>query len=488
MSRTPRLEDFLVTDGLPMPWNNLQHALEIGLDYADGAKKVATFLINVEERIPLDELFNILLSSDPPREWFEFLIVCMLDTGFSDIQVAKNVLRLRCLRRLFMKINGGIPVEQKEEEIYRNVLSFSKVNSVSDFLGLTYFAHKLVESVIDGVSIHESQRRLVISLIRLEAQALKIRIDRLSDSIDAYSMKEMGRMLPIIKRFDENLHEAKHLADIIEKGITLGRASMTFANLLKVASFEQWVGKMGDGREVTLLKQALLLQYRKCAPTRSVVALMSLYRWVYEAHEINESPLLWAKRALELYEEGRFTIDLSEVIDLLRDHLLEAGAWIDGTVVSGSFSDRLYTQWIGTNGLSRPLDRKDESEEREKQLTGRQLVYRFFNNSSVMLHLLDNAEIYGTPGIVEFIAKNSRSVPVLSKIATYNNLYAGPNNAGVPRALLTNPSRIPLTLLRIFFKPSFFSKVDLKRLVDANSQMRPEVIAEIQDYITSEAE
>ncbi|MBN1577771.1 MAG: hypothetical protein JW913_14520 [Chitinispirillaceae bacterium] len=488
MNKSPRLESFMITDGLPMPWNNLQHSLEVGEDYAVGAKKVASFLINVEETIPLDELFDILLTSEPPREWFEFLIVCMLDTGFSDIEVAKNVLRLHCLRRLFMKIKAGIPVDQREEEIYRKGLSFAEVNNVSEFLGLTFFARKLVENIIRRDPIHESHRRLLIGLIRFEAQALKIRINRLSDSIDAYSMKEMGRMLPIIKRLDENLLETEHLADSIEQDIKLGRASMTLAGALKVASFEKWIEKMGDSGEVKPLKEALRLQHRKCAPTRSVVALLSLYRWVFEANEVRVSPAVWAERALELYDNGRFTIDLGHVIDRLRDHLQDAGAWIEGTVAAGSFSDRLYSQWIGTNGLSRPLDRKEESEERKQQLTVRQLVYRFVGNESVMYRLLDNPEIFGMPGIIEYIAKNSRSVTVLSKIASNNNLYAGPNNDGVPKALLTNPSSIPLTLLRIFFKPSFFSKVELHRLVDAHSSMRPEVIAAIREFVANESE
>ncbi len=479
MPNQPRLEDFLITDGLPVPWNNLQHTLEIGIDYADGARKIAHFLSGIEEAYPLDELFTVLFAANPPEEWLEFFIICMLDTGFSDIIVARNVLRLRCLRRLYMKIDGGVRVEEKEREIFSQVTAFTKVNNVAVFLGLTYFAHTLIESLQCPREIHREHRRLLVGLIRLEARALRVRIDRLSDSIDAYSMKEMGRMLPIIKRFDENLGEAEHLAALIEKGETLGRASMTFANALKAGSIEKWACKLGTGGEITCLKEALLLQSKKLVPTRSVVSLMSLYRWVYEANGYASTPALRAKKALELYDNGRFSIDLSIVIDQLRDHLSEAGAWIEGSIASGSFSDRLYSQWIGTNGLSRPLDRKFESEERDRQLTGRQLVYRFFTNESVMVRILDNPEIFDTPGVVEFIAKRSRSVRVLSKIASSNNLYSGPANGGVPAALLTNPARIPLTLLRIFFKSSFFSHKDLKRLVEANSQMRPEVAAEI---------
>ncbi|MBN1307423.1 MAG: hypothetical protein JXA18_05875 [Chitinispirillaceae bacterium] len=488
MGKSPRLEDVMMTDGLPMPWNNLQHSLEIGEDYTVGAKKIAAFLVNVEEAIPLDELFDMLFASTPPREWFEFMIVCMLDTGYSDSEVARNVLRLHCMRRLFMRIKAGVTVDRQEEELYRKVLSFAEVRNIPEFLGLTFFTRELVEIIIRQGRIGESHRRLLVGLIRLEAQALKIRIDRLSDSIDAYSMKEMGRMLPIIKRLDENLLETEHLADSIERNVDLGRASMTLAGALKAGSFEKWVDKMGKGGEVRALKEALLLQHLKCAPTRSVVALLSLYRWVFEANGISVSPGVWAERALELYDNGRFKIDLGNVIDQLRDHLQNAGAWIEGTIASGSFSDRLYSQWIGTNGLSRPLDRKEETEEREKQLTVRQLVYRFVGNESVMYRLLDNPEIFGAPGIVEYIAKNSRSVMVLSKIASNNHLYAGPNNDGVPKALLTNPSSIPLSLLRIFFKPSFFSTAELRRLVDAYSSMRPEVIAEIREYVEDEEE
>ena len=168
MTKSLRLEDFMMTDGLPMPWNNLQHSLEIGEDYSVGAKKVAAFLVKVEEMIPLDELFDILLTSEPPCEWFEFLVVCMLDTGFSDIEAAEKVLRLHCLRRLFMKIKAGVPVDQQEEEIYRKGLVFPEVNNVSEFLGLTFFVHELMEDIIARIPIPPSHRRLLTDLIRLE--------------------------------------------------------------------------------------------------------------------------------------------------------------------------------------------------------------------------------------------------------------------------------------------------------------------------------
>lgn len=486
MNGPVRLEDYLLTDGLPLPWNNLQHSLEIGLDYAAGAKKIAEFLGNAAESIPLDELFERLLAANPPEEWFEFLVVCMLDTGFSDIQVAKNVLRLRCLRRLFMKVEGGVPIDEREEEVFCNVKSMVRVGNISEFLGVTYFARSLVESIIEQAPVDEQRRRLLVELIRWEAKALNVRINRLSDSIDAYSMKAMGRMLPIVKRFDENLREAEYLAVRIERRIEFGRAAMTLARSLNAASFEKWVAKMGEGEPVKPLREALLLQYGKLAPTRSLVALMSLYRWVFEAHGIKVSPAIWAKRALEMYEEGRFSIELGEVIEHFRNHLVEAGAWIEGPMVSGSFTDKLYSQWIAANGLSRPLDRSCESAERERHLTVRQLVHRFFGNASVIGRLLDNPEINSSPGIVEYIAKNSRSGTVLSKIATNNKLYAGPGNAGVPRALLTNPTRIPITLLRIFLKPSFFNRVELERLISANPEMRQDVIAEIRHYLTTE--
>jgi hypothetical protein len=74
-------------------------------------------------------------------------------------------------------------------------------------------------------------------------------------------------------------------------------------------------------------------------------------------------------------------------------------------------------------------------------------------------------------------------VLVLSKIASRNYLYAGPANAVVPRALLENPSPIPMDLLRQFIKPSFFSPAELRALLKRD--LRPDVLEEIRAYLVT---
>ena len=459
--------DCFISTGLPIPWNRLEHTLHANENFSAGAQKVAEFFLTFEGKLPADDLLVTLIYSNPEQEWFERLLYCMLDIGYPDLLVAKQVLRLRCLRRLFMRFEAK-----------------RAIGGVSDLLAYAYGTRKVIEMLNRQNKDDAAQRSMLVNLIAAEEKALQARISKLSESVDVYNLKEMARVLPVIRRFDENKNSAAALAETIRYGRKLDTSCMTFADTLRCGSLDHWLAPLRRHERLRLLCEALELQSVKMTPTRSLIALTSLCRWMREARHQETSPLDWICQALSICEKDHFCVDVGDTLPVLRDAIDQSGAWIDGTVVSGSFSDKLYSQWINVDGLSRPLHKPADQQQPEPEMEVRQIVKMNVSNDALMVRLLDNSRFYATAGVVEYITLHSHSSTVLSKIASSNVLFAGSGNQGVPAALLKSQVNIPLSLLRQFLKPSYFSSTQLRVLISsAASEMRHEIFSEIQAYL-----
>ncbi|MGD9200871.1 MAG: hypothetical protein PVI26_04845 [Chitinispirillia bacterium] len=475
------LEDFLTSDGfLPVPLNRLESSLILTEDFQTGAKKCAEFFNNTGMQYTADMLLERLFTAGAPEKWMEYFLFCLNDVGFLDVQIASQVLRLKCLRRILMRMETGSEVNKNEMALVEALKSKVEVYTVSGLMACSFFARQMAVRILKNLYIHEIHRWLVVFLIRSEISALKERIERLSVSIDPYNMKELARILPYMRILDENVKLSSELADSIEREAPIGRPVLTFEQSIECRSIEKWVKKFGGNNDVLLLKEILLMQHKKKIPTRSLVALSTLCRWILEASHRYSSPLVWIKSALNIYHNGRFSVDAGDSNESIKAFVENSGAWIDGTVISGSFTNRLYTQWIGNDMLTRPYE-KIERQSREPDLI--ELIRMHINNEPLILQLLDNSKVYMKMGFVEFIATHTRSVNILSKIATYNHLFSGESNRGVPLALLKNPARIPVMLLRQFLKPSYFTNSELKILIADGTSLRFEVVQEIKLYL-----
>ena len=127
------------------------------------------------------------------------------------------------------------------------------------------------------------------------------------------------------------------------------------------------------------------------------------------------------------------------------------------------------------------LTRRKEDDEVEP--TPRELVFRCMNNDALLLRLLNNPRVFGTPGIIEKITYLTRSLAVLQKIATTKELYTGYANRDVPLALLKNPSHIPLSHIRHFINIRYISLNDMKSILHNPHGIRREVFNEIRSFI-----
>ena len=472
------LEDFINTGGLPIPWNSLEVEFSGTIDYADGARRIAQLFIRSEEHCGADLLLCRLFAAKPKLQWLERFLFGLFHIGISHVQVANQVLRLKNLRRLLLRIENGERVSKTEYLLSRDLRSKIALKNVGEVFSCAYFARNMLVLLFRKEEIHETHRTFLTYLIRAEVAALKERINHISETVDVYNLKAMAKVLPWIRIFDENAQEALDIATIIEQQQQVGRPILTFANALGDSAFDKWGTAVGREPVLKELFEALAMQKRKKIPIKTLIALSSLCRRISDGLGGPQDPLLWIRMALTHFENGRFSINARSAIDAVADFALGGGARIEGTVISGNFTDHLYAQWLGPDLLTVPVKKSVSSESPHIQI--RDLVRANVHNDVLIERLLNQSTVYSMPGMVEYLAVHSRSVTVLSKIATASHLHSGSANRVVPLALLKNPTHIPLAFLRHFLKPSFISQGELNMLARNPSGLRPEVAQEIQ--------
>jgi hypothetical protein len=122
---------------------------------------------------------------------------------------------------------------------------------------------------------------------------------------------------------------------------------------------------------------------------------------------------------------------------------------------------------------------------KEEIISYRTLVMTYMDNDNFIAEILNNPRISSKAGVVSIIALKSRSARILSIISNRRDLYTGLLNKDVPRSLLENPARLPLSSLRKFVHVRYVDKATLARLAGKGSQIREEVRREIQRYLAS---
>jgi hypothetical protein len=122
---------------------------------------------------------------------------------------------------------------------------------------------------------------------------------------------------------------------------------------------------------------------------------------------------------------------------------------------------------------------------KEEVVSYKTLVMTYLDNDNFIFELLNNPRILSQPGIIALISLRSRSMRILSIIATRRDLYTGFANKEVPVNLLQNPAKVPVSALRKFIHVRFIDKATLARFAGKGSSIRDEVRREIQHYLGS---
>lgn len=462
------------------PWNHIENTLDTLQDFDLGAQKLSDFFKGKEEKHGPDELLDLFFQGNPPQKTLERLLFFLFDIGVPDRQIGSRALQARRLRRLWMRIRVGCALTESEEDLADKTRWLFGSDPEAADAGLAS-ARTLFRQVMDGEQLPDDQRLGLAALIRSEAEALRDRVNWLSENTDPYNMQTMARILPRLRIYDEAVHEGLDLAARQEKGEPVGLRILSFEAHMKEGAFKKWLGKIGKSDSLSRLARLIEIQREKKIPTLDLIALSSLCRWTWEAAgDVRSSgPLDWVEKAMDCYHDGEFSVEAGDSARMLLPALTGSGAKMNGRAVTGNFGMKSFPAWVGRDLLTKSFMRGMD----EGSLDIKAVVAQNITRDSVIEALLNNPKVFQHPGMVAFIVQTSRSVGLLSRIAKSRELTSGFANRDVPLSLLNSPCNIPVSLLRPFINTRNVPLIDLKHLARAKAGVRREVKAEAETYL-----
>ena len=377
----------------------------------------------------------------------------------------EQVASLRNLRRVGTRLlfhdapEGALEIAWTKEllELLPNVPDTTALNAELAKLG-GEIELLLGESEARGEQAGDAAARA----IALEAQAASIRGARLAASVGDYDTRKLAKLLPLVVALDEWQGDLDALA---ERGaVALKHPLIQFLGEEETQKWQADLGKRDDafgallgswigwmrrtemiGNEpaawVALLRMLGERSYRRTL----VAALVLPQRWREGRLGLRRKPpgTLFPAKAL-VHDDGLYWVDLSQ---------LRWTEWVspDGRPASGE-------SWLSADS---PL-----------LLLRSRLQDEFFCEM-----MLGSEEWTQRAGVVEVIARGSRSLRVLLRIARTRKLHSGSANRNVPAALLQNPANIPLSALRAFLNLRYISRHELTRLARGGPETRREISA-----------
>ncbi len=462
---------------LPAPWNQLENVFRTLQDFGAGAQMLSDFFKGKEERHGPDELLDLFLAGNPGFKYLERFLYSLFDIGVSDRQIGTRALELRRMRRLWARYSVGVMLSPEEERLVGMMQPlFGRAPAERE--GAVAEARKVFAGLLAGEAVDEDGRAGLALLVRLEAESLRDRVNWLSENADPYNMKTMARVLPRLRIYDEAVAEGLELAGKLEKNDPVGVKVLSFEMHMKGA-FEKWCKKIGKPESLRALAGLVEQQREKKIPTIDLVALTSLCRWTFEVSEQRSTPLDWIGMAFRSYRDGEFEVDAGDSAAVLASALTSSGVKHKGSRVVGHFGKKLYPALVGRDLLSKPFLKAAD----EGLIDMKSVISQNITRDSVIDALLNNPKVQQAAGLVAFVAENSRSVAILSKIAKTRALHSGYANREVPLALLRSPCNVPMSLLRPFINVRNVPILELRNIVRAKAGLRREVKMEVEQFL-----
>ncbi len=472
--------DVFTKSSLPYPLCALFSLVDNHQDYSTSAQELAAFLKKLCGQHPLEELMAQALQARFPRVWTERFLFILLEVQPSDWQTAGYVLQFRHLKRLLLRVERKTPLNTVESSMARELIAALSLSRFLDFEPFCRHAAATFKLMQDGQIPVSGDMGLLIYLIRCESAAMCERKHWLENDLASGDPDSVARLSPHLKLLEDRMHKAQELAQRLGAFGTIQNGPMGLEDAMGPYLFSHFLECLLKVPALAGLKETLDLQRAKRIPTRDLIALSSLCRWVSEARGATGGPLEWVRLALTAYDRGHFRIDVAGSLPSVEVILSEAKVERDGTLVLGNFGENPYSSWIARDDLTRPY-RSSNPDRLAPNL--RSLVLANLHRDQVLLKMLDNAKVYGAPGLIEAIVEGSRSSLVHSKIATRSELHAGAVNGRVPVALLRSAVSIPTALLRSLIHPSHIAFSEMKVLYRNRSTLRPEVGEELHAFL-----
>lgn len=452
---------------------SLINSLSPGEPFLAGAQKLAAFFRKSEETCnPAQIMREILDRAD--LKLTEYCIFSFLEITRSDIDLMNSALRFKQLERLIRRCTlFPDTLSDKENGILDRLTGEIPLRYAEDIDVVRKVTRKWSEALFSGKNIPDEDRKELALLLRCESESLKAHLEILSDNVNSYNMKAIGRLLPYLTIGEEHAKSIDELAVVLEENKPLGEPVSAFELEMKDDGFTKWFKKLSQDSTLSVFTDLLSLQRHLLIPVRRLTAIATICRGLQD----NDSgPALWILQALKSCTREGFRIEAGDNLPKVSKHLANCGIRISDDTLAGDFSSASLTGLIGTDMLTRQLGTETEPSVAD-------LVKSCLNNDALLCRLLDNPKVYNTPGLVERIVNTSRSLFVLTKIARSRELCTGPANRGVPLALLKNPTNIPISLLRTLINPWYVSLSDMKDLLRYPFGIRSEVYSEVKAYV-----
>lgn len=333
-------------------------------------------------------------------------------------------------------------------------------------------------------------------LTRLELDALEIRAGSLAGAINPYSARQVGQVMPILSSVDEELRDMRRFVGQLEetKNSALFREQFsTLITSLDDRDAARVRARLDAEDELSLLSRLLKGLDRHALPQRTLAWYVDRILEVGDVlveTGLRRRPIDVITALLVVFdhhEDGVVTVHASEAVRAT----IAVAAPVNVEIVDVGLRIALDEAGARRQNLPHglPVPAREEADEastpKDKQESVKDLVMANINNTSVLLGLLKNQKVVGTPGAVRLVVERARNMRVLDTICTARNLHAGFSNRDVPLALLRSSMPIPVKTLRKFVNVRYVSKVDLRRLAKDKSAVRREVVEEIEAYLDS---
>lgn len=443
--------------------------------FSEGAEKIAKLFIRAEETVEPGELLAQMIEKAPSPVMLEYLLFSFLDIRESDYDVILYSTRFKRLKKVFHKIlSNSTELSSEAYHTYNTITTVCKISTPEEISIASQVAALWLKKLKSGNRLSEREYMQLSLLIRGEATSLKMQSDFISSNADAYNMKKMIRLLPLVSSTDELSQRLIETAEKLAQNKPIGEPVLSFEYVLKPDPFQKWLKKLPkDNQTISSFLTILLQQRTKMIPLARLVAVTSIIRYLKDS---KGTPSEWISTALDKSTKNGFQIVVGESIHKVKNVLRDQGIIFHELSIYGNFNSIAINHLIGPDRLSRLLDSR-------KEYSIQELVIMGMRNDTLMCRLLDNPKMYNVPRIVDYVAKNSRSLMVLSKIAQTRELHTGLINNSVPLSLIKNPTHLPLNVLRQFINPRYISLNEMKFLIRTPYGLRPDIHNEIKSFV-----
>ncbi len=350
--------------------------------------------------------------------------------------------------------------------------------------------HRREKRLAAGERLEPDSLNFIAQLAMLEINLMEKRVSRLAGLIDPYDVRAMGRLMPILSRYDQDIEHMKNVVTRLTTYEPFFDRLMTMEHALSPSEMDRVqraLGRHPVGHPVGSILRAM-----RANPIldREFTFLVSL---VHQIAVLREQAVKGSARPdvlsimLEVLEKGRggtgIRISIEpEIADSIWPTVQSWGVLRRSPEsLEVRYREDRALDFILVDGTPRlpalPEERK------LPDLTLKELCRLQLSNEPFILGVLENPKATSVPGLVAMLVTISKSLRILDRIMRDRTLYTGPANKDVPRLLLMSPARIPVNSLKRFIHVRFVSKMDLERMARQGADIRAEVRREIVRYL-----